>query len=235
MSSLLPIPIRLASLEPNGDPFDFIASGRQDLPFAYARLSRPGCAGFFPTQLASLELSGGPIYLIASGQMNCPAHTPPPGGVPAVPGPGDGARTPFTHRRIPSGPAPFPTANASLACGGGPFHLILARRDELAGSGGGTGRRPGFAGSQDGASHRVLRHPREASLTPQAPTPSREWIQRYSRRAAQGACRRPRGIGYVLGVFWYFLSLVTKSTTFPPAPSCTAATAHTNGTGQRRH
>ena len=38
-----------------------------------------------------------------------------------------------------------------------------------------------------GASHRALRHPREARLTPQAPIASRERSQRYSRRARRDA------------------------------------------------
>ena len=162
--------------------------------------------------------------------MNSPARAPPPGGVPPSVGPGDGVQTLFTHRCVPQGPAsssrselasPFGSLRSSLM--GTPFISLLRvgrASPARAPPPGGVPAAPGpedaaWMLSIDGAYHRALRHPREASLTPQAPTPSREWIQRYSRRAAQGACRRPRGIGYILGVFWYFLSLVTKSTTFP--------------------
>ena len=85
----------------------------------------------------------------------------------------------------------FPTANAPLICVGDPVDFILARASELPGSGGGIGRRPSFAGSpgstllllHTGASHRVLRHPREARLTPQAQVFGCELIQRQGRRA----------------------------------------------------
>ena len=65
-----------------------------------------------------------------------------------------------------------------------------------------------------GANHGALRHPREARLTPQEQASSRERSQRYSRRATSGGpARRSRGKGYIKGIFWYFLLLVTKSTT----------------------
>ena len=65
-----------------------------------------------------------------------------------------------------------------------------------------------------GAHHRALRHPRKARLTPQALIASRERSQRYSRRATSGGpARRSRGKSYIKGIFWYFLLLVTKSTT----------------------
>ena len=83
-----------------------------------------------------------------------------------------------------------------------------------------------------GASHRVLRHLREASLA--CPTrltsleprggpfdliaPGRQSLPcAYARPRAPRLRRVPGcGIGYVMGVFWYFLSLVTKSTAFTP-------------------
>ena len=71
-----------------------------------------------------------------------------------------------------------------------------------------------------GMTHRVLRHPREARLTPQAQAFSRERSQRYSRRARRDAAtgelpsaaadisraERKRGKGYAKGAFWFFLS-----------------------------
>ena len=137
--------------------------------------SRPGCAGFFPTQLASLELSGGPIYLITSGQMNCPcahAATRRRPGCAGSRGACPIRLTPFESR---GGLTPLGSLRSSLA--GAPSILSLrvgraspshtaapAAVPPSVGPGAAHGRL-----LHTGVSHRVLRHPREASLTPQAP------------------------------------------------------------------
>ena len=138
-----PNPTRLTPFEPRGGPFNFIAPGRQSLPFAYGGTGRRPTFG----------------------------------------GSRGGARTPFTHRRVPQGPASSSQSELDSPLG--------SLRSSLAGT------------------------PLISYSLGEMNSPAR-----YARPRASHLRWVPgRGIGYVLGVFWYFLSLVTKSTAFiPPQP-----------------